>query len=107
MNATIHPPIRWKYYIVYWKLPDGRMYYFRGQERRRKLFIRNLIADWVTEPELARLFEDKPTFGDEEFAKKLQNDPVRKKVQFKGFDGIVLRSHLIIPSKPIKRRPPG
>lgn len=107
MQSILSPPIAWRFYIVYWRKPDGRTVWFRGS-RRRALFVKNLDSDWVTEPELARLFErDPPEFTDHNFAKWLRAHPVRQQVNYKGFADTVLASHLLIPAKPRRTRPPG
>lgn len=101
LTNVLNPPIEWRYYMLYWRMFDGRIFYFRGQ-RRRKLFIRDITTDWVSVPEKARLFSEKPNLSDTScYAKTLKNLEVSE-LHFAGFHGIVLRSHLIMPEK-IKR----
>ena len=107
MQYIMNPPIQWRFFILYRRLSDGRIFYFRGR-RRRALFIRNDTTDWVSEPELARLFETQPTIADDRcFTKLMRNHPLRQQLNWSGHHGDVLRSHLIIPGKTTRRRPPG
>lgn len=100
ITNIINPPIAWRFFIVYLRLVDGRVMYFRGQ-RRRALFIVNDSSDWVWVTEKARLFElDTPLIDcDASYAKKMQNHPLRKRINYQGFNQRVLASHLVIPAK--------
>lgn len=108
LTHILNPPIAWRYYLVYWRRRDGRTLYFRGTQRR-KLFIANEKDDWISEESHARLFETQPEITDHRsFSKTMQTTLLpRMEIHYKGFDGIVLRSHLIIPEKTTRRRPPG
>lgn len=108
LTHILNPLIAWRYYIVYWRRQDGRIFYFRGTQRR-KLFVSNETDDWTSEESHARLFETQPEVTNHSsFSKTLQTTLLQsKEIHYKGFDGTVLKSHLIIPEKTTKRRPPG
>ena len=100
ITEIINPPIAWRFFIVYWRLPDGRMKYFRGS-RRRDLFIRNVTTDWVSDQDAARLFElrEPAIQSDRSFSKNMRGSQIRNQLHFRGFEGPILRSHVIIPAK--------
>lgn len=103
-SLLIEPPIKWGLWIVYIRLPDGRIMYYRGKQYagkyRKALFIddfkSNKTGDWSWEHSHCRLFITKPNFRKRNFTKDTWKDPLRERISFRGFDGLVLKSHLII-----------
>ncbi|MEM9336663.1 MAG: hypothetical protein AAGA35_02305 [Patescibacteria group bacterium] len=97
--------------MVYFRFPDGRIWFFRGQYRRQPFFTDCRVTDnkdWVNDQDMARLFEKEPDVtNDRLFDKNVRFDQkFRQKLNMKPFDETVLRSHLIVPEK-IKKLPPG
>ena len=91
--SQIYPPIPWRFFIVYYRFPHGRIKYFRG-ENQEKLLIRNATTDWVWEEQRARLFESEPY--NLRFSKNMKKHPMFGRINYRGFEGKVLRSHLIV-----------
>lgn len=103
-NLLIEPPIKWGLWIVYIRLADGRIMYYRGKQYagkyRKTLFIDDFksskTGDWSWEHSHCRLFMNRPSFKKQNFTKDTWKDPLRERINFRGFDGLVLKSHLII-----------
>jgi hypothetical protein len=76
--------------------------YFRGA-KRNSLYISNLECgphgEWTWEESFARLFQYEPTLATSNVSKKfgVPREQILLSVHYRGFDGWVLRTHLILP----------
>lgn len=103
LSALLNPPIPWRYWLVYYRHPDGRMMFFRGQKRNR-LYISNLECgkdgNWTSEEDMARLFKSEPILSFSVIAKHFGDDKraeIIRQLNYRGFHHTVLQSHLILP----------
>lgn len=105
LTTLVNPPVKWRYWLVYYRDPgsDPRIKFFRGT-MRNNLFIQSENCgkggDWVWEPERARLFQFEPIIAPATISKRFGDERrqhILKSVHYRGFDGWVVRSHLILP----------
>jgi len=103
ISQLSNPPINWRYWIVYYRHEDDRAMFFRG-EKRNAFYIQNMkcdkAGDWTWEMDYARLFQFEPVLALAATAKTLGENyrpEILRRTNYHGFDGIVLRTHLILP----------
>ncbi len=96
-------PIKWRFWLVYYRYTDGRIMFFRGA-KRNSLYIQNLKCgkqgDWTWEEDFARLFQFEPIITQAATSKVFGSETRQTILQhssYCGFSGFVLQSHLILP----------
>ena len=100
--TSINTSIPYGLWIVYLRLPDGRIWYFRGKRPHRKqLFVSDFGSgpgqSWTPVPETARLFQKEPQLTEHTITSRLRTDYRARHISYQGFAGTVLTTHLIIP----------
>lgn len=103
LATVLHTNIPWGLWIVYVRLPDGRIKFFRGKryhgKYRKKLFIDDFNCrngDWVWEQDYARLFTKEPCIADTVFNPLSLKHQLADYVNYRAFDETVLKTHLLM-----------
>ena len=98
--TLLNPPVPYRYWLVYYRFDDGRLMYFRGS-KRNALFITNLKCGidggWTAEEDFARLFQYEPKINHQTVSKRINHVEAVDHINYRGFNGIVLTTHLILP----------
>ena len=95
-----------RYFIITWRCPGGKSYFFRGDDRR-EIFLPYISAavvqkGWVMDERYARIFDTFPVFLRTSLAKNF----IVERLRVFHYDKEILPTQILRPTRRIRRTPP-